>query len=52
MAKKNEKVQVEMVTRNGERQRREVSEDEARRLEQEPFREDSNVSIVSVSPTR
>lgn len=50
MAKKDHT--VEMVTRNGDRVTREVSEAEARRLEEEPFREDSNISAVSVTPRR
>lgn len=43
---------VEIVTRDGDRLTRDVTADEARRLEVEPFREASNVAVVSVSPRR
>lgn len=39
---------VEIVTRDGDRLVREVSEAEARQLEEEPFRDESNVAVVSV----
>lgn len=47
MAKKDHR--VEITTRDGDKLTRDVSEQEARRLEDEPFREDSNVSVVTVT---
>lgn len=43
---------VEIWTRNGDKQTRQVTAKEAAELENEPFREESNVSRVRVQPPR
>jgi len=46
MAKKDHK--VEMITSNGDRVTQHVDAKEARRLEDEPFRDGSNIDMVTV----
>lgn len=41
---------VEMWTHNGDKVERMASEDEARQLENEPFRDDSNIAVTRVTP--
>lgn len=43
------KYKIEMMTRQGDTLAREVSEEEALRLEREPWREDSNIAWTNVT---